>query len=224
MTAKGRPWRSVLALVLAIAAAAVSGSTRRQFPHFFDTGDPATIPAQLICAGCALAFAGFGGLAVYSLAGQARAALERNRSSASHAAMVRYAMLLIGGLSVLVITLGLFGIPIGQLVLGGALTSVIFGLAAQQSLGNVFAGLVLLIGRPFRVGQFVRLRAGALGANGIIDGTVLDIGITYVRMDTGESIMSIPNSMALACIAGPAPPLTESDPEFRDAPRPEPLP
>lgn len=224
MKEKVRPWRSVLALVLAIAAAGVSGSTRPRFKHFFDTSHPGTIPSQLICAGCALAFALFGGLAVYSLSGQARAALERSRSSASHAAMVRYAMLLIGGLSVLVITLGLFGIPVGQLVLGGALTSVVFGLAAQQSLGNVFAGLVLLIGRPFHVGQFVRLRAGALGATGIIDGTILDIGITYVRMDTGESVMSIPNSMALACIAGPAPAPAESDPELRDQPRPEPAP
>lgn len=205
MKAKARPLRSILALVLAIMAVGGCGWERPQFQHFFDTSHPHTIPSQLIYAGCALAFALFGGLATYTLSSQVRTALERSRSSRSHAALARYVMLLIGGLSVLVITLGLFGIPIGQLVLGGALTSVVFGLAAQQSLGNVFAGLVLLIARPFRVGHVIRLRAGVLGATGMIDGTVVDIGITYVRMDTGEGIMSIPNSMALSCMAGPAP-------------------
>ncbi|MBO0803502.1 MAG: mechanosensitive ion channel [Nocardiopsaceae bacterium] len=203
---KTRPWKSLIAFVLAIAAASVSEWARQYFPHFFDTNQPQTIPSQLISAGCALAFAAFGGMATYGLSGQARQALEKSHSSTSHAAMVRYALLLIGALTTLVITLGLFGIPIGQLVLGGALTSVVFGLAAQQSLGNVFAGLVLLIARPFHVGDSVRLRAGALGATGMIDGTVTDIGITYVRLDTGESVMAVPNSMALSTVVGPIPP------------------
>jgi len=207
---KTRPWKSVLALLIAVAAAGVSGWSRQYFPHFFDTSAPGTIPSQLICAGCALAFALFASVGTYSLSGQIRSILEMSHSSASHAAMVRYALLLIGALSTLVITLGLFGIPIGQLVLGGALTSVVFGLAAQQSLGNVFAGLVLLIARPFHVGDAIRLRASALGASGMLDGTVTEIGITYVRMDTGECVMTVPNSMALAAISGPIPPATDA--------------
>ena len=201
---KTRPWKSLIALVLAIVAAGGSGWAHHYFNHFFNT-DPQTIPSQLIAAGSALAFAVFGSIATYGLSGQARSGLELSHSSASHAAVVRYALLLIGALTTLVITLGLFGIPIGQLVLGGALTSVVFGLAAQQSLGNVFAGLVLLIARPFHVGDAIRLRAGALGSTGVIDGTVTEIGITYVRLDTGESVMAIPNSMALAAVAGPLP-------------------
>lgn len=209
---KTRPWRSIIAFVLAITAASASGWAHQVgwsghgFRGFFDTTHPGTIPSQLTAAGCALAFAVFGAMATYGLAGQTRTVLERSRSSAAHAAMVRYALLLIGALSTLVITLGLFGIPIGQLVLGGALTSVVFGLAAQQSLGNVFAGLVLLIARPFHVGDTIRLRASALGATGMIDGVVIDIGITYVRLDTGENVMAVPNSMALAAIVGPVPP------------------
>jgi small-conductance mechanosensitive channel len=207
---KTRPWKSLIALVLAIVSASVSEWAHQDFRHFFDTADPRTIPSQLIAAGCALAFAVFASVATYGLSGQARNALERSHSSASHAAMVRYALLLIGALTTLVIFLGLFGIPIGQLVLGGALTTVVFGLAAQQSLGNVFAGLVLTIARPFRVGDPIRLRAGALGSTGIIDGTVTEIGITYVRLDTGDSVMAVPNSMALAAVAGPIPPAEEA--------------
>jgi small-conductance mechanosensitive channel len=81
---------------------------------------------------------------------------------------------------------------------------VFVGIAAQQSLGNVFAGIVLLLAHPFRVGDAIRLRAGALG--GQLDGTVVDIGITYVRLDTGGSIMSVPNSQVLNAIVGPVPP------------------
>jgi hypothetical protein len=81
---------------------------------------------------------------------------------------------------------------------------VFVGIAAQQALGNVFAGLVLVFARPFHVGDAVRLRAGALG--GTLDGIVTDIGITYVRFDTGGSVMSIPNSQVLNAVVGPVPP------------------
>ena len=69
-------------------------------------------------------------------------------------------------------------------LLGGALTSVFVGIAAQQSLSNVFAGIVLLLARPFRVGDSIRLQAGALG--GQISGTIVEVGITYVRLATSD--------------------------------------
>ena len=95
------------------------------------------------------------------------------------------------------------GVPVGQLVVGGAFTSVLVGIAAQQSMSNIFAGLVLLLSRPFRVGDAIRLRAGALG--GQLDGVVTEIGITYIRLDTGESVMSVPNAQVLAAAVSPIP-------------------
>src|ERR1700743_3700382 len=44
------------------------------------------------------------------------------------------------------------GISLQVLAVGGAFTAVVLGLAAQQTLGNVFAGMVLLSARPFRLG------------------------------------------------------------------------
>ena len=55
------------------------------------------------------------------------------------------------------------GVSPQTLAVGGAFTAVILGLAAQQTLGNVFAGMVLLTARPFRVGERIRLQAGAVG-------------------------------------------------------------
>ena len=79
-------------------------------------------------------------------------------------------ILIVGAFTTLLITLVLFGVDVSQLVLGGALTTVFVSIAAQQALGNVFAGLVLVFARPFKVGDPIQLRAGALG--GTLDGIV----------------------------------------------------
>ena len=129
------------------------------------------------------------------------------KAGPAHAAIVRYAILIVGAFTTLVITLVLFGVDVSQLVLGGAITTVFLSIAAQQALGNVFAGLVLVFARPFQVGDAVRLQAGALG--GTLDGIVTDIGITYVRFDTDGSVMSIPNSQVLNAVVGPIPPEPE---------------
>ena len=47
-------------------------------------------------------------------------------------------------------------VNLAGLLLGGALTGVVIGIAAQQTLGNFFAGLVLLMIRPFAVGAAKR--------------------------------------------------------------------
>jgi small-conductance mechanosensitive channel len=195
---KTRPWKSIIALLLAIAVAVVSYEAHRHSTIF-----PVNATADdFIAAGTALLFLILGCIATYSLAGKARELLEP-KAGASHAAVIRYAILIVGAFATLVIALELPGVPIGQLVLGGALTSVFVGIAAQQALGNVFAGLVLQFARPFRVGDPVRLRAGALG--GTLDGKVIDIGITYVRFETDGSVMSVPNSQVLNAVVGPIP-------------------
>ena len=81
--------------------------------------------------------------------------------------------------------------------------------------------MVLLLSRPFRVGDSIRLRAGALG--GQLEGVVTEIGITYIRLDTGETIMSVPNSQVLAAAVGPIPrqPARPAQPATPPVPEPE---
>jgi hypothetical protein len=198
--AKTRPWKSIIALVLAIGAAAASGWAHSGFHRFFETTG---VVHQIVAAGTAAAFCVFASAATIGLSGRARSVLEPVMGT-GHAAVVRYALVLIGALTTLIVTLMLFGVPVGQLLLGGALTSVFVGIAAQQALSNVFAGLVLMLARPFQVGDAIRLRAGAL--SGEIDGTVTEIGITYVRLSTGSGVISIPNSQVLNAVVGPLPP------------------
>jgi small-conductance mechanosensitive channel len=194
--ARARPWRSIVALVLAVAAA-IAAYLATDFRSFSQHGHTTH---KVITAGCAAAFCLFAIIATLGFSGKARDLLQP-RTGSAHAAVVRYALVLAGGLATVVITLELLTIPIGSLVLGGAFTAVLIGIAAQQSLSNLFAGIVLLLARPFAVGDSVRMRAGALG--GQIEGVVTDIGITYVRLSTDDGNLSVPNSQVLAAAVGP---------------------
>src|ERR1700742_1720665 len=69
-----------------------------------------------------------------------------------------------------VVALRIAGITPRTLALGGAFTAVIVGLAAQQTIGHLIAGTVLLTAHPFRVGERVRLQGGPLA--GSLEGTV----------------------------------------------------
>jgi hypothetical protein len=191
--ARARPWQSIIFLVLALGGLA-AGEYGRFGRHL---GDP--VRPALEYGGAAL-FLLFGLIAAFGLSGQARGLLQPV-VGAAHAGVARYALVLIGIFVVAVVTLNIADVPVGQLVLGGAVTGVLLGIAAQQSLANLFAGMVLLLARPFRVGDRVRLRAGAL--SGTLEGIVTDISITYVRLETDEGLLFVPNSQALAATIGP---------------------
>jgi len=87
------------------------------------------------------------------------------------------------------------------LLAGSAFTAVVFGLAAQQTLGNVIAGTVLLSARPFRVGEKVQFKAGAVG--GSTEGIVSSLGLLYTTLVDGEDSIMIPNSVVLAAVVIP---------------------
>ena len=202
---KTRPWKSIIALLLAIAAAVISYQARHDSHAFWIASH---VTNQIVADCTAALFGVFGAMATYGLAGKSMQVLEP-RAGTAHSAVVRYSILIVGAVATLVLTLVLFAVPVGELVLSGAVTSVFVGIAAQQALSNVFAGLVLQFARPFHVGDAVRFRAGALG--GTLDGIVTEIGITYVHLDVGGSVMSVPNSQVLNAVIGPIPPEEAQD-------------
>ena len=78
----------------------------------------------------------------------------------------------------------------------GAITAVILGLAAQQTIGNQIAGTVLLSARPFRVGDRVRMHAGGVG--GQVEGMVTSLGLLYTTLANGEDRILVPNNVVLS--------------------------
>jgi small conductance mechanosensitive channel len=111
------------------------------------------------------------------------------------AGTVGFVIRLVTAALALVVALSLVGVKPGTLALGGAFTAVIVGLAAQQTLGNVIAGTVLLSARPFRVADRVRLQGGQLA--GQIEGTVSSLGLLYTTLATEDGLVMVPNSVVL---------------------------
>src|SRR5207253_8763656 len=117
-------------------------------------------------------------------------------------------VVLLGGYLIAAISVcDLVGLELRQLLVGGAITGIILGLAAQPVLGNLFAGLVLLFAQAYVPGQRVRVMSGAI--NGPHVGVVISAGLLYTVLETPDGPLNIPNSSLLASAVGPSPGLPE---------------
>ncbi len=117
------------------------------------------------------------------------------------AATVGFGLRLGGLIAIVLVALRLAGLPPQTLAFGGAAAAVVLGLAAQQTLGNLFAGIVMLSTRPFRIGERVRFQGGNLA--GQLEGTVVSLGLLYLEMTDGANRVMVPNAAALACAVTP---------------------
>jgi small-conductance mechanosensitive channel len=123
------------------------------------------------------------------------------RLDPSTAGSVGFMIRLTAVLIAVVVALRIAGLHQRDLAVGGAFTAVVVGLAAQQTLGNLFAGLVLLSARPFTVGERVRFQAGNLA--GSIEGTIEALGLMYITLAQAGDVVYLPNSVALSAAVQP---------------------
>src|SRR3954467_2518566 len=121
------------------------------------------------------------------------------RMDPATAGPVGFLIRLFGIIAITGIALRIAGLGPSELAVGGAFTAIIAGLAAQQTLGNLFAGLVMLSARPFRVGDRVKL----LGSGIEIEGVVSSLGLLYTTFDQGENSTMVPNSTVLSVSVTP---------------------
>jgi small conductance mechanosensitive channel len=117
------------------------------------------------------------------------------------AGTVGFLIRLIALAAFVLLALRLAGLEPRTLAVGGAITAVIIGLGAQQTLGNLIAGTVLLSARPFRVGDHIRLQAGPLA--GRTEGTVSSLGLLYTTLAEGEDRIMVPNNVVLSAAVVP---------------------
>jgi small-conductance mechanosensitive channel len=135
--------------------------------------------------------------------------LVTSRRGIATGAIVRLVATGLGFVVLLFAAFAAFGLSVQRLLIGAGLAGIIVGIAAQQSLANIFASLVLLFARPFHVGDEIIVRSGALG---VVEGQVRGIGLTYVTLRTKEGTLKVPNSAMLASGIGrhPTPPPEDS--------------
>lgn len=103
--------------------------------------------------------------------------------------------------AVIVFALRIAGVNASTLAVGGAFTAIVLGLAAQQTLSGIIAGIVLQSTRPFRVGERVRLLGGPLA--GSIEGTVSSLGLFYSTLAQGADRLLVPNSVLITLVVVP---------------------
>jgi small-conductance mechanosensitive channel len=167
---------------------------------------------SILVLGLSLVFVAAGIIATRSVAGELGRVSEMHGGVAA-ASAVRLICMIVGYGIVLLAVLGLLRVDLANVLVGGAVTGVIVGIAAQQTLGNFFAGLVLLFARPYVPGQRVKIRSGAMG--GPFDGVIVGAGLMYTVIDTEEGPISMPNSGLLAAAIGPS---DETEEEAGEAP------
>ncbi|HUX04081.1 MAG TPA: mechanosensitive ion channel family protein [Acidimicrobiales bacterium] len=137
---------------------------------------------------------GAGSIAIRSTASSLNGLFTR-RANPGTGGAVRLVVTGTGILAVIFAVFAVLGVSLQHLLIGAGLTGVILGIAAQQSLSNVFASVVLLFARPFAVGDHIRIRSGTLG---VLDVWVLGSGLTYVTVLTDDGVLKVPNSVLLA--------------------------
>ncbi len=135
----------------------------------------------------ALALLIVGRIAAGWVRGSITKALSKAKTDASlipfFSSMAYYVVLAV----VVTAVLSLFGIETTSLIAVFGAAGLAVGLALQGTLSNFAAGVMLLIFRPIRVGDFVEVAGEA--------GTVTEISIFSTLLDTGDNIrINIPNA------------------------------
>lgn len=89
--------------------------------------------------------------------------------------------------------LKVLGADIMPFVAGAGVAGIAIGFAAKDTLSNIIAGVLLLIDRPFEVGD--RIEVWSAPANSATWGDVIDIGLRATRIQTTDNIIIvIPNN------------------------------
>lgn len=95
---------------------------------------------------------------------------------------IRLTILVIG----IVTALGTIGIDVTAMVAGLGLTGFALGFALQDIISNLLAGVLLLMHRPFRRGNYIKI--------GDKEGTVVDMDLRYTTLQKDNLKILIPNS------------------------------
>jgi small conductance mechanosensitive channel len=181
---------AVITILLLVGVLIVFGNRQDWFPD----------AAKAIRYGSAAAVALLGWLLARTLAQSLQPALFR-RMEPGTAGTVGFLIRLVTIVVVVIAALKIAGVRTEALAVGGAFTAVVLGLAAQQTLAHVFAGMVLQTTRPFKVGDRIKLRGGSMA--GEVDGIVSQMGLLYTTLLSGGERAMIPNNVIMTLTVVP---------------------
>jgi len=86
----------------------------------------------------------------------------------------------------IVTALGTLGIDISALVAGLGLTGFALGFALKDSISNLLSGVLILLYRPFKTGNRIKISG--------YEGTIISIDLRYTELESEGNRILIPNS------------------------------
>jgi small-conductance mechanosensitive channel len=93
----------------------------------------------------------------------------------------------------IILALDLLGINVMPFVAGAGVLGIAIGFAAKDTLSNLIAGVLLIIDRPFEIGDRIEVWTAPVGSS--TWGDVIDIGIRATKIKTTDNIVIIiPNN------------------------------
>ncbi|MFP6620355.1 MAG: mechanosensitive ion channel domain-containing protein [Pirellulaceae bacterium] len=97
--------------------------------------------------------------------------------------VAKVAALILGAIT----ALSEMGIDVGALVAGLGLTGFAFGFAFKDIISNVLSGVLIIIYKPFQVGDQIKIKA--------YDGNVVSIDLRYTVLNREGKLLYIPNAL-----------------------------
>lgn len=95
-----------------------------------------------------------------------------------------------------ILALDVLGLNIMPFIAGAGIAGIAIGFAAKDTLSNVIAGILLIVDRPFEVGD--RIEVWSAPVNSATWGDVLDIGLRATKIRTTDNIVIIiPNNVIM---------------------------
>lgn len=117
--------------------------------------------------------------------------LKRSKSFSSLAPQAHVAAKTVLGILLALVVLGSLGVEVTSLIALFSVAGLAVSLALQSTLSNAAGGLMLLVSKPFVIGEYVSIDA--------LEGTVESIGLFYSRLITIDNKeIQIPNSQIAA--------------------------
>ena len=92
-----------------------------------------------------------------------------------------------------IIIVSIMGVPMASVIAVLATAGAAIALAVQGSLANLVGGIMILIFRPIKVGEYVDIDGSS--------GTVTEVGFFYTQLTTPDNVhISIPNGMMISSV------------------------
>ncbi|MEM3737107.1 MAG: mechanosensitive ion channel [Candidatus Bathyarchaeia archaeon] len=127
------------------------------------------------------------------------------RLGVSNTVALKNLFLIAGWLILFLVGSSMFGVDLAAALVGVGFVGLVLGLAAQTVLSNLFAGIVIMISRPFKVGDRITVNTSQYGfvaptyPHEVLipgyTGIVKDIGMLRTRLEGDDNVpVSYPNS------------------------------